>query len=253
MKQIRRKLVIAAILAATAHSAAAMAGNGQDAAAEGSQQVVQKVESRTPDGEQVLITQRLTPTPDGKMRYRYAEQSKETQLYHQLHCLEIGGTPAQGDTLVGSGSTGGFACEMKTGAPAKAGVTIDGIFYENSSSDSSEPSARLPPLLANDLEPDYVTSAAPRGIVPVGENVLLSGSVRYVTSNGGTGKAKLSVDGERCHVEQSTPTTPYSVTDVQMQVNCIFYEQRAVPSASQGCINVTCANDTGSLDAISLP
>lgn len=252
MKRIRRNVIVAIMLATNSYSVAALAEVSPYGTADGLLKP-HKVEWITPSGEHILIAQRRTPMPGGKMRYRYAEQSKETQLYHQLHCLEIGGTPAAGDTIIGGESTAAFACEMEAGTPAKAGVTIDGVFYENPSPDTSEPSVHLPAPKANELEPDYVTATAPRGIVAVGANVLLSGSVKYVTSNGGTGKAKLSVDGERCYVEQSTPTAPYSVTDVQMQVSCIFYEQRAVSSASQGCINVTCANDAGWLDAISLP
>ncbi len=179
-------------------------------------------------GTTVNVEQKLYVNEDGNLHYNYHQQSTSTQLFHQTLCAEDGMLPAMGGETVFIGSTTGWHCSRV-------------VEYD--------PDA--PPLQTeSSLNPvksvDYVFTNAPSGSAAVGVNFYSTGSARFQSSQAGSLRGSVQVDGRCSTYFSQYYGTPFT-GDHSARVVCIVHQPRFVSTGAEACVPKQCGRSTGTI------
>lgn len=201
-------------------------------------------------GQRLAAVQTLIRRSDGSLLYRYADQSPAAKRYHQHLCKLSGGAPSHADAVVGSiDAIGSVGCAMPARAPARGGAIVDGVFLPNPNppAEASGGAAK-----AGTSRPDFVYAHAPIGAAPAGQNFPAVGGGGYYSQAGGTGSLKVSLDNDRCTLEQNQAVAPNEDTAATLTVVCIESAVRTLPTYTRACLNGTCVTEHGSIDVVDI-
>lgn len=168
----------------------------------------------------VDVTQRLKQDDFGRLSYRYEDQSRATQLYHQAYCESVEMTPSSG-TMTLSGPSTGWSCY------------------------SDDPAPPADPV--NSI--DWATATAPSGRVPVGQSIFPIGSGSWESSIGGMRRSTLSVDNGRCIAQEIDHYAGPFRGRTQFGVNCYFSQSKFANTMMETCIPKQCATNRGTIFA----
>lgn len=172
------------------------------------------------DGGFVDVTQRLKQDDFGRLSYRYVDQSKTTQLYHQAYCESLDMKPSTA-VMTLSGPSTGWSCY---------------------SSDPVMPAASPKSV-------DWATALAPSGQAPVGQNIFPVGSGSWESSTGGMRRSTLSIDNGRCTAHETDHYSGPFRGRTQFGVNCHFQQSKFADTMMENCIPKQCASNRGTIFA----